>query len=271
VRQGWWALMGLMGCAAEEPIVLQLSVSPPSVELDPRDYRTRPAEGTFALYNENEFEIFVTKVGFEGDHADVLTTTPLSDAPVAAGRNTVVRVSYLPTATLWQDGGFVARLLLDVGYFLPGEDSGSGPAATRRRLHPELWVSQRHTVQIAFSWDCDVDGDGVIADSCGGQDCHDQNAAIGPGFDEVCDRADNDCNGAVDDDPVNGTTWYLDADGDGWGDSETAVVACRPPSEQWVNTGGDCDDGQASVSPVGYEFCDELDNDCDGEVDDDCR
>ena len=34
---------------------------------------------------------------------------------------------------------------------------------------------------------------------------------------------------------------------------------------------GDCDDGRALVNPVGIEYCDELDNDCDDLVDEACE
>jgi hypothetical protein len=45
----------------------------------------------------------------------------------------------------------------------------------------------------------DVDGDGHQAQSCGGDDCDDGDAAIHPdGLDDTCDGQDNDCSGAAD-------------------------------------------------------------------------
>jgi len=45
----------------------------------------------------------------------------------------------------------------------------------------------------------DVDLDGFIADTCGGNDCNDNNAAINPAATEVCnDGVDNNCNGLTD-------------------------------------------------------------------------
>ncbi len=62
-------------------------------------------------------------------------------------------------------------------------------------------------------------------------------------------------------------TWYRDADGDGYGDDTDYVDTCDSPSGYSL-TGGDCDDTNAAVYPGATEICDELDNDCDGSVDD---
>ena len=44
----------------------------------------------------------------------------------------------------------------------------------------------------------DGDDDGFVAQPCGGDDCDDSNPAINPTADEVCDGADNNCDGEVD-------------------------------------------------------------------------
>jgi hypothetical protein len=99
-------------------------------------------------------------------------------------------------------------------------------------------------------------------------DCDDTNAAIHPGAEEACDGADNDCDGEVDEEATGMFSWYTDADGDGYGDAGTEVVSCEPIAGLVID-GTDCDDSDATVHPGAIEFCDEVDNDCDGEVDTD--
>ncbi len=73
--------------------------------------------------------------------------------------------------------------------------------------------------------------------------------------------------------PVGGddcteSLWYADADGDGYG-STTELSSCDPPAATgWTPTPGDCDDADAAVSPAGTEVCNDVDDDCDGVVDD---
>ena len=109
----------------------------------------------------------------------------------------------------------------------------------------------------------DLDEDGYSALD----DCDDNNAAINPGAEEICDGLDNDCDGEDDNAPVDGTTFYLDNDGDTFGDDETAIVACNAPAKH-VEIAGDCDDTKAAVNPDAQEVCDttETDDDCDGKV-----
>jgi hypothetical protein len=85
------------------------------------------------------------------------------------------------------------------------------------------------------------------------------------------------CQGAVFEIPVSlnggtssaptGSTWYLDADEDAFGDpAVTLVAASAPPS--YVAVGGDCDDSDPSINPDATEVAgDNKDNDCDGEID----
>lgn len=44
----------------------------------------------------------------------------------------------------------------------------------------------------------DDDNDGYFLNSCGGNDCNDNNANINPGATEICDGVDNNCNGIID-------------------------------------------------------------------------
>ena len=109
---------------------------------------------------------------------------------------------------------------------------------------------------------CDVDGDG-FPDAV---DCSVDNVDIFPGQAETCDGLDNDCDGRVDEDPVDGTLFGWDADGDGFGGSNQQV-ACDVP-EGFVAQLGDCDDANDKSFPGAEERCDGYDNDCDGVAED---
>ena len=109
----------------------------------------------------------------------------------------------------------------------------------------------------------DNDGDGVVdegfdSDSDGLPDCFDL---------EICDGLDNDGDGLVDEAGAYGEyTWYVDADGDGYGVEADSVEACDAP-DGMVSAMGDCDDFDAAAYPGALEVCDGADNDCDTNVD----
>jgi hypothetical protein len=109
---------------------------------------------------------------------------------------------------------------------------------------------------------------GYVADAA---DCDDARATVNPLATEVCDGVDNDCDTLVDDldasvDPATASSWYLDADADGYG-TGTAVLACDTPSG-YTALDGDCDDASASYNPGAAEAdcTDPNDYNCDGSV-----
>ena len=113
--------------------------------------------------------------------------------------------------------------------------------------------------------DGDRDDDGFADELLGGDDCDDDDPAINPDADEICDGLDNDCDGLIDEDPVDGQDFYADADLDTWGDDATVINACEG-AEGAADRGGDCDDSDSAVNPGALEICnDGLDNDCDGD------
>ncbi len=115
----------------------------------------------------------------------------------------------------------------------------------------------------------DLDGDGYGAD----EDCDDSDASVNPGASEICNGVDDDCDGLVDDEDVDvdrsaGTASWADSDGDGYGDADSETVLCDPAPDR-VFDATDCDDTDSAVNPGATEICNELDDDCDGLVDDD--
>ncbi|MEL6348929.1 MAG: putative metal-binding motif-containing protein, partial [Myxococcota bacterium] len=96
-----------------------------------------------------------------------------------------------------------------------------------------------------------------------GNDCNDNNEAIFPGADELCNNFDDDCDGATDEEAVDAGSWYEDADGDGFGDDSTEQRGCDVPAG-FAYEGGDCDEGEPLINPGMPESCnDGIDDDCD--------
>ena len=95
-------------------------------------------------------------------------------------------------------------------------------------------------------------------------DCNDLDADANPDGVEVCDGADNDCDGTTD--VGLKLTFYADTDGDGAGDASTSVTDCDAPTG-YTGNAVDCDDTDPSGSPWAHEICDGIDNDCDGSAD----
>ncbi len=138
------------------------------------------------------------------------------------------------------------------------------------------------------TWYYDNDGDSsgdaaVTMDACvaptsyvgSGDDCNDDDAAIGPTGVEVCNSGvDDDCDGLSDDDDptvdlATATSWFADGDRDGDGDAATTTRTCVSPAGH-VTTSSDCNDADAGVYTGATEICNEgVDDDCDGFADDD--
>ena len=106
----------------------------------------------------------------------------------------------------------------------------------------------------------DLDEDGYDAP----EDCDDTDPDVHPDADERCDDIDNDCDGELDEDPVDGSTYYTDGDGDGYGEDGPATVACEAETGL-SDEAGDCDDADPDVHPDAEEIPgDGTDDDCDG-------
>jgi hypothetical protein len=139
-------------------------------------------------------------------------------------------------------------------------------------VEKELTVPLPETQIVAETLDLaapDEDGDGYLPTSAGGTDCDDTATTVHPGATEICDDRDNDCDGGPDEGVS--TTWYPDQDGDSYGDmNATPLVRCTQPAA-YVQDHSDCLDSNANVYPrkdVTETSCNEVDDDCDGVVDD---
>ena len=114
---------------------------------------------------------------------------------------------------------------------------------------------------------CEDPGEGW-APATRATDCDDGDPAVHPETQEVCNEIDDDCDGEIDEAGALDSSWYLDVDGDGYGNDEEVIEQCEQPSG-YVLEGGDCHDGEPTIFPGADELCNGEDDDCDGEVDED--
>lgn len=111
----------------------------------------------------------------------------------------------------------------------------------------------------------DADGDGFYANGEDALDCDDGNANIHPTAEDLCDGVDDDCDGEID-----GTVYYADLDGDGYGAGDVTATICEVeegavPGLSWVASADDCYDGDPAVNPSAEEVAgNDGDENCNG-------
>ena len=97
-------------------------------------------------------------------------------------------------------------------------------------------------------------------------DCLDNNDQAYPGAAEICGNGlDDNCDGFTDE---NQFTFYADSDLDGFGDLNNPIIACEE-SAGVVNNSLDCDDANNFVYPGALGTGEDLDNNCDGNIEGD--
>ncbi|MBT3221814.1 MAG: hypothetical protein HN348_22275 [Proteobacteria bacterium] len=121
-------------------------------------------------------------------------------------------------------------------------------------------------IEVLATIASDGDGDGFHARGAGGMDCDDQNPDIFPGATEVCDGVDNNCD-RVTDNVNDPPLWYLDQDGDEYGQDEIWYSGCFGLNG-FVDNSLDCNDDDDSIHPDAKEvYYDGVDQNCDNRHD----
>lgn len=183
----------------------------------------------------------------------------------------------LPDGSCMLDDGGIIRPPNDGGIDDGGRDDG-GPVDAWADAGVDSSVPDACTEQQFYR---DSDGDGAgdpstmisacdapsgYVDNAG--DCDDSCGTCSPDGSEVCDGLNNDCDGTVDEGVMS--TFYRDADMDGFGDATIPMQSCAVPAG-FVDNDGDCDDTCMDCRPGGAEVCEgSLDEDCSMGVDNGC-
>jgi len=88
---------------------------------------------------------------------------------------------------------------------------------------------------------------------------------------EICNGLDDDCDGLTDPPGTKGCkNFYIDADGDGYGFAPLVSCLCGDTGQAPYTAvaAGDCNDSNAAVNPLAAEVCNQVDDNCNDDVDD---
>ena len=226
--------------------------------------------------------------GFSGFGMGIYNSAPVAPvasftSPTSACVNTTVSFTNTstgtPTSYLWNFGDGQTSTLANPTHTYATSGSFTVTLTVTNTAGNNTTTSTV-VVQAAVTYYADADGDGfgnnaVTQTGCVSPagyvtlntDCNDATAGINPGATEICNAADENCNGLIDE-GIATTVYYADIDGDGFGNPNASVSNCAQPVGYIANN-TDCSDNAAAVNPIAMELCgNNIDDNCNGLIDD---
>ena len=225
--------------------------------------------------------------GFSGFGMGIYNSAPVAPvasftAPASACVNTTVSFTNTstgtPTSYLWNFGNGQTSTLANPTYTYATAGSYTVTLTVTNAAGNNTTTSTV-VIQAAVTYYADADGDGYGSASptqvgctppagyvANNTDCNDAVAAINPAAVEVCNAADENCNGLIDE-GIAETWYYADSDGDGFGNPNVIVTYCAQPVG-YITNNTDCADNAAAVNPGAVELCNNsIDDNCNGTID----
>lgn len=186
-----------LGACTGTVILPEFEVLPGSVDLPPVSWTDASTDWVYvSVLNTTYFNLTISHVQIDGDAVLLVEAGDLDESaqiPVrSAGLIPIhVRTPTAESRSTWDERAYTGELNFDVSGF-----TALDPTSGAEDLSSFAIVSA--SVPIRATTRCDLDGDGDEARACGGGDCNEELAAVSSLATEVCDRADNNCDGAVD-------------------------------------------------------------------------
>ena len=118
---------------------------------------------------------------------------------------------------------------------------------------------------LADCVDSDDDNDGALDEF----DCDPLDPAINPAAQEACNQVDDNCDGVIDaQDSIDCKPYFFDKDKDGFGGvGANSLCLCDPETPYSSPYDTDCNDDDPLINSLVAEECNQVDDNCNGDVD----